>query len=107
MLSLNKKGEMPREIYMFGILIIFILFGTLYAGIGNTLYSLNGNNLPELDERGYSIPKLDNDDNGGIGSFVIKGIKGYSESNLSWINYIFAIFLALLIVMGVILILHG
>lgn len=95
-----------KILLVFGILFFYLVFGLLYLGIGNTLYRINAESLPDLSEKGYSNPAL-NDDTETLLGFVVNGVNGYEDENLNWINYIFIFLSAMLIFTFIIVLLHG
>lgn len=97
-----------KIILVFGILVFYVFFGLIYLAIGNSLSEFNNSeNLPELTERGYNNPAV-NDETNTLFGFIVSGINGYDESeNLAWINYFFILITAMLIFTIVIVILHG
>lgn len=96
------SSGIPREIYIIGLLLFYVVFGLLLAGFGNMYQNYSSNNLPST-EGGYTNnnPLLPESDN--LFGFIHRGFSAYPL----WLNLIFILFafaLALLIAM---LLLHG
>jgi uncharacterized membrane protein YagU involved in acid resistance len=100
------SSNIPREIYIVGIIAFYLVLSGLYVAIGNTLTEVNNEDLPKMESRDYDNP-LANNDQRGLFSYIIKGFEGYNDSNLAWINWIFILLLPLVITMIVMLLVHG
>ena len=98
------SSGIPREVYIFSILIIFGIFSFLYIGIGNTLYNINGeNNLPQSEDSfGNNNPVLSEDTKGLFGS-----VKTAYVGMPDWVNWIFLVLVALLGTLITIVLIHG
>ncbi len=101
------SSGIPREIYIFSIIIFEVFFFFIYLAIGNTFTVIDNNCLnsectPALEGLDYSNPAL-NDETSGLLTYVTNGITGAP----AWLNIVFVIFTAMLLFLIVIVILHG
>jgi hypothetical protein len=103
------SGNVPREIYIFGILIIYALFGLLYLAMLNTLTqqgTITTCTTNSLEKPDYSVPGSIGSQTSGLFENVFTKINCLPE-NAQWVNIIFIILTALSIMMIIIVILHG
>lgn len=116
------SGNVPREIYIFTILISYVVFGFLLAGLGNTMNNLNpdcsyNNCIPNSyggisteNTSGFvdwgtdrAIDKTINPETKGLFKWIVSGFEGLPD----WLNIIFYIMTALVIILLIIVIVHG
>jgi predicted NBD/HSP70 family sugar kinase len=116
------SSGIPRELYIFGILIIYGVFGFLFLALGNTISDVNNDCLNSECLPTYSsgitlknstglvdwasdkaMEKTLNPETKNLFQWVKNGFSGMPE----WVNWIFAILTAMLIFSLIIVILHG
>ena len=109
------SGNVPREIYIVGILIFFVFFNLIYASVITTLSFTN----PDYDENEgcYNIQDkyTGKDINLVTSSTISDDAKGLFESNLfrnircapDYVNIIFLILFILTIILLVLAVIHG
>lgn len=101
----NKRGGssgIPREIYIFSIIIIYGIFFFLYTAFGNTMYEIDNNYIQPTGD------KIDNpvgtpEETKGLLSYVITGFTGMPD----FLNWIFAVLSAMIILLIIIVLIHG
>lgn len=106
MLFRDKKGAsnvLPREFYIFAIILIEIIFTFLYLGYGNTVAKFNNEVYNSgLNNMDYQNSML-NDESNSLLTYIITGITNAP----AFLNICFVLFQAILVTMIIILLLHG
>lgn len=97
------SNGIPREIYIFTIIIIYGIFGFLYIAFGNTMYKINPDyEVPNLIQSDYTNNLL-NEDTNSFAQTMLKGVVG----SPAWLNWFMGILTALAVTMIIIMVLHG
>lgn len=95
---------MPREVYIFGIIVFYAVSFFLYAGYGVSMDKYNSCTecLENPSYSGYTNPIIPDDTNNLLG-YVHSGFSNMPD----WANIVYVIYSAMIILLIVMLVIHG
>lgn len=103
------SGNIPREIYIFGFLAFYIIFGLIYLAMQQTLYTTGvTSDCVDTETRDYNVVGLGAKDSGLFDNVITKiKCSGEESDGIKIVNYFMLFISTLIVVMLIVLLLHG